>query len=105
MRLVGSFAINTLISYLKVNHKTKQYYGQVKKTIKYIHHMRPHILLTNNFVAKPSVIQRGSDKTLIELLRDGMLQTEEKENSCADLVFVDLRCFIYACDSAISHDS
>lgn len=77
MRLVGSFSINTLISYLKVNHKTKQYYRTSQKTIKCIHHMRPHILLTNSFVAKPTVIQRGSDKTLVELLRDGTLQTEE----------------------------
>lgn len=77
MRLVESFAINTLISYLKVNHKTKHYYRTSQKTIKYIHHMRPHILRTNSFVAKPAVIQRGSDKTLVELLRDGMLQTEE----------------------------
>lgn len=77
MRLVSSFAINTLISYLKVNHKTKQYYRTSQKTIKIHTSHETHILLTNSFVAKPTVIQRGSDKTLVELLMDGMLQTEE----------------------------
>lgn len=77
MRLVSSFAMNTLISYLKVNHKTKQYYRTSQKTIKIHTSHVTHILLTNSFVAKPTVIQRGSDKTLVELLSDGMLQTEE----------------------------
>lgn len=61
---------------MKVNHKTKQYYRTSQKTINTSH--ETHILLTNSFVAKPTEIQRGSDKTLVELLRDVMLQRSKK---------------------------